>query len=137
VKQTLKASTKLAVVAAPDPEPPEPEVPEPEPEPTSVVPERARREESLFNELLADPTLAAILELPLGLTYFKKYATQSGDADLVLFYFEVDAYKKSNMSRHLRVKAAQNIRKKFLTSGAEYDIDIDTCHDHTFDARRA
>jgi len=95
--------------------------------PSKDVKEPAKREpraEPLFNEVLADPSLKGVISLPIGLTYFKRYCTTSGDADLLLFYFEVEQYRTQNMARHMRVKAATNIKKKFLTTGMQYDINI-------------
>eukprot|EP00658_Telonema_sp_P-2_P020726 TRINITY_DN18217_c0_g1_i2.p1 TRINITY_DN18217_c0_g1~~TRINITY_DN18217_c0_g1_i2.p1 ORF type:complete len:422 (-),score=137.75 TRINITY_DN18217_c0_g1_i2:2-1267(-) len=79
---------------------------------------------SLFAQIVDKPTLEAVMALPLGLQYFKKYCRSSGDLDLVLFYFEVQKYKTGTMSRTLRVRSANTILKKYLTNGGEFDLRV-------------
>lgn len=90
-----------------------------------VAEEPALEGPSLFAQIVDSPTLEQVMALPVALRYFRQYARNSGDLDIMLFYFEVEKYKKATMSRTLRVRSATGILKKFLTRGAEFDIQMD------------
>eukprot|EP00656_Telonema_subtile_P007313 TRINITY_DN1342_c0_g1_i5.p1 TRINITY_DN1342_c0_g1~~TRINITY_DN1342_c0_g1_i5.p1 ORF type:complete len:607 (+),score=151.06 TRINITY_DN1342_c0_g1_i5:279-2099(+) len=79
---------------------------------------------SRFAHIVDQPSLEQVMALPVALRYFKQYARSSGDLDIMLFYFEVEKYKTATMSRTLRVRTATAIVQKFLTHGAEFDIQM-------------